>query len=91
MLENIAKRAESATLLSAPHQDEFPVAYSLAGCSPAEPASASATATIFNHQRPFAKQIWLNGNCPQRSLSQLAAHPTYEPQPFRLCDPTAEA
>jgi hypothetical protein len=28
--------------------DEFPVGYSLAGCSPAEPASASPTGTIFS-------------------------------------------
>jgi len=30
---------------SPPHFDEFPVGYSLAGCSPAEPASASPTAS----------------------------------------------
>ena len=29
--------------------DEFPVGYSLAGCPPAEPASASPTGTILNN------------------------------------------
>ncbi len=31
--------------------DEFPAGYSLAGCSPAEPASASPTGTIFPRPR----------------------------------------
>jgi hypothetical protein len=31
--------------------DEFPAGYSLAGCSPAEPASASPTGTIFSRPR----------------------------------------
>ncbi len=31
--------------------DEFPADYSLAGCSPAEPASASPATTIVNKQR----------------------------------------
>ena len=60
----------------APHQDEFPAEYSLAGCSPAEPASASSAALIFNQQLPFVQSLPANGNCPQTSLSHLVAHPS---------------
>jgi hypothetical protein len=34
------------------HRDEFPTDYSLAGCSPAEPASASSAVFILN-QKPI--------------------------------------
>jgi hypothetical protein len=54
------------------HQDEFPAVYSLAGCSPAEPAAASTAATIFDHNRPFANQFPANGNCPRTRLSHFA-------------------
>ena len=60
----------------APHQDEFPTEYSLAGCSPAEPASASSATLIFNQQLPFVQSLPANGNCPQTSLSHLVAHPS---------------
>jgi hypothetical protein len=33
-----------------PHHREFPIGYSLAGCSPAEPASASPAAAVYVHR-----------------------------------------
>jgi putative transposase len=48
-------RSLGATTAAAPtHRlDEFPVGYSLAGCSPAEPASASPTKDIVMEQKRF--------------------------------------
>jgi len=46
------------------HQDEFPAEYSLAGCSPAEPASASSAALILNQKPPVRQR-----NCSERQLS----------------------
>ena len=42
--------------------DESPASYSLAGCSPAEPASASLARLILQCSRPFAKNFSANGN-----------------------------
>ncbi len=53
------------------HQDESPAEYSLAGCSPAEPASASPAILILNQEPPVRQQFSANGNCPQTSLSQI--------------------
>jgi hypothetical protein len=39
----------------ATHRNEFPAGYSLAGCSPAEPASASPADLVLQQKRPFAK------------------------------------
>jgi len=47
--------------------DEFPVGYSLAGCPPAEPASASPTGN--NSQLPY-NDFSANGNNPLNSVSQ---------------------
>ena len=38
------------------HRNEFPAGYSLAGCSPAEPASASPADLILQLKIPFAEQ-----------------------------------
>ena len=62
------------------HQDEFPAVYSLAGCSPAEPAAASTAATIFDHNRPFANQFPANGNCPRNRLSHFATQASVSPE-----------
>src|SRR2546427_13260003 len=50
--------------------DEFPVGYSLAGCSPAEPASASPTGN--DSQQPMLpyNDFSANGNNPLNSVSQ---------------------
>jgi hypothetical protein len=69
------------------HQDEFPAEYSLAGCSPAEPASASSAALILIlNQKPPVRQR----NCSERQLSPSvrvsfphAGHPL-SARPFRL-------
>lgn len=68
------KTAESGIPLSAsgPHQDEFPAVYSSAGCSSAEPASASTAVPIFNPKPRFAQQFPANGNRPRILLSQSA-------------------
>ncbi len=47
--------------------DEFPVGYSLAGCPPAEPASASPTGN--DSQLPY-NDFSANGNNPLNSVSQ---------------------
>ena len=50
--------------------DESPAGYSLAGCSPAEPASASPAKLILQCQRPCANGITANGNLSLSRLSQ---------------------
>jgi hypothetical protein len=69
--------------------DEFPVGYSLAGCPPAEPASASPTGN--NSQLPY-NDFSANGNNPLNSVSQPkgALHncrpfPPRPPTPLTLC------
>jgi hypothetical protein len=54
-----------------PHQDEFPAEYSLAGCSPAEPASASSAMLILNQKSTAGYGFSANGNCPRTPLSHL--------------------
>ena len=51
--------------------DEFPAGYSLAGCSPAEPASASPAGTIMIRSIFYAKNFAANGILSLISLSQL--------------------
>jgi hypothetical protein len=53
------------------HRNEFPAGYSLAGCSPAEPASASPTALILQPFIPFVDTISANGHLSLVSVSQL--------------------
>ncbi len=43
------------------HRNEFPAGYSLASCSPAEPASASPAETVLQQRPPFAKGNAANG------------------------------
>ena len=54
-----ARRKERALLIV---RDEFPVGYSLASCSPAEPASASPTALSMSCGLSAAKRTAANGN-----------------------------
>ena len=49
--------------------DEFPVGYSLAGCSPALPASASPTSTSMLWSNSKAEAFAANGNLSLISLS----------------------
>ena len=51
-------------------RDEFPAGYSLAGCSPAEPASASPTALRMPEGMAAGKQLPANGNLSLVSVSQ---------------------
>ena len=51
-------------------RDEFPAGYSLAGCSPAEPASASPTALRMPEGIAAGKQLPANGNLSLVSVSQ---------------------
>ena len=55
--------------------DEFPVGYSLAGCPPAEPASASPTG---NHSQLPYNNFSANGNNPLNSVSQPRCTPLLE-------------
>ena len=49
--------------------DEFPTGYSLAGCSPAEPASASPVSLILLQSRSFVEDFSANGNPSLISVS----------------------
>src|SRR5208283_3917476 len=51
--------------------DEFPAGYSLAGCPPAEPASASPTANDFQQRTLPYNDFSANGNNPLNSVSQF--------------------
>ena len=65
----------------APHRnDEFPAGYSLAGCSPAEPASASPAGAIMLGLICLAKDFAANGKLSLISLSQLRVQSTFVPQ-----------
>lgn len=78
--------AGTMTSASAHRLDEFPVSYSLAGCSPAEPASASLT-TASVHCLCLAEQRnSANGNLSLIRLSQPrgALQATQPPNSFRL-------
>jgi hypothetical protein len=70
----ISQRAGARPRLS--HQDESPAGYSLVGCSPAEPTSASPATLILHYLLPAGYSFSANGNCPQTRLSQLAAQAT---------------
>jgi hypothetical protein len=52
-------------------QDEFPAEYSLAGCSPAEPASASSATLILNQNPPVRLQNYSERQpSPKRRVSK---------------------
>jgi hypothetical protein len=51
-------------------RDEFPVGYSLAGCSPAEPASASPTGPSMRWGFTAGNHLSANGNLSLVSVSQ---------------------
>src|ERR1017187_3040713 len=51
-------------------RDEFPVGYSLAGCSPAEPASASPTGSSMRWSMSSGNYLSANGNLSLISVSQ---------------------
>lgn len=61
------RRKERALLIV---HDEFPVGYSLAGCSPAEPASASPTGSSMRWGITSGNQLPANGNLSLISVSQ---------------------
>lgn len=61
-----ARRKERARLIV---HDEFPAGYSLAGCSPAEPASASPTAPSMHWGLNAGKELSANGNLSLISVS----------------------
>ena len=55
------------------HRNEFPAEYSLAGCSPAGPTSASSAGFILHNWIPFVKEISANGSCRIYSVSHQRA------------------
>jgi hypothetical protein len=59
--------------------DEFPTGYSLAGCSPAEPASASPVSLILLRLHSFVYDVSANGNLSLIIVSHHrgAAHRTF--------------
>ena len=58
--------------------DKFPAGYSLAGCSPAEPASASPVRLILLRLIAFANEVLVNGNLSLVFLSHLRGAAHYE-------------
>jgi|SRR5271157_1842749 len=61
------RRKERALLIV---RDEFPVGYSLAGCSPAEPASASPTGSSMRWSLTAGNCLSANGNLSLITVSQ---------------------
>ena len=55
--------------------DEFPTGYSLAGCAPAEPASASPVVDRINGPRQRDNQFAANGELSLLFLSQCEGPP----------------
>src|SRR5712692_5308448 len=72
--------------------DEFPAGYSLAGCSPAVPASASPASHILLRSPSFVQAVSANGNLSLISVSHPrgALHPQPPPRSsnFGLCLPS---
>jgi hypothetical protein len=69
-----------------PHQNEFPAEYSLAGCSPAEPASAFPAILILTLMLPVCQNFSANGNCPLVELSHYCPQSTgVSPMSRLLC------
>jgi len=69
---DVAKRLGGNDLCGLPALigcDEFPAGYSLAGCSPAEPASASPAANDSPQGQAPRKNFSSNGNYPLNSVS----------------------
>ena len=64
--------------------DEFPVGYSLAGCPPAEPASASPTGNDSQQPTLPYNDFSANGNYPLNFVSQSKGALHHAPFP---CDP----
>jgi len=67
--------------------DEFPVGYSLAGCPPAEPASASPTGTILNNPRCRTMIFQQTATAPLTSCLSPRVHsilPSVYTPPIRL-------
>ena len=77
-----ARRKARAPLIV---RDEFPVGYSSAGCSPAEPASASPTAPSMRWADSAGNQIPANGNLSLVSVSQRRGSLQY-PQFLFSCE-----
>ncbi len=69
---DVAKRLGGNDLCGLPALigcDEFPAGYSLVGCSPAEPASASPAANDSPQGQAPRKNFSSNGNYPLNSVS----------------------
>jgi hypothetical protein len=69
----LGQKLGAATRVAAPVLigcDEFPVGYSLAGCPPAEPASASPTGDDSQQSTLPYNDFSANGNYPLNFLSQ---------------------
>src|SRR5208282_5986629 len=71
MREGVVRAGERSRRSPVTHRDEFPAEYSLAGCSPAEPASASSAALILKQKPPVRQCFPANGNCPRNGLSHF--------------------
>ena len=76
MLKSMPVQRRAGTRPPLSHQDEFPAEYSLAGCSPAEPASASSAMLILNQKPIIGYCFSANGNRPRIRLSQLVTQAT---------------
>ena len=83
----LGQKLRAATSVAAPVLigcDEFPVGYSLAGCPPAEPASASPTDTDSQPPTLPYNDFSANGNNPLNSVSQPKGA-LHFPLPLPIC------
>jgi hypothetical protein len=80
----VGQKLGAATRVTAPVLigcDEFPVGYSLAGCPPAEPASASPTADDSQQSTLPYNYFSANGNYPLNFLSHCKGALHFSPLP----------
>ena len=69
---NLTEQGRGSTQATAPFHrgDEFPTGYSLAGCAPAEPASASPVNGSIGGPVERDNRLAVNGNLSRLSVSQ---------------------
>jgi hypothetical protein len=84
----LGQKLGAATRVAAPVLigcDEFPVGYSLAGCPPAEPASASPTGDDSQQSTLPYNDFSANGNYPLNFVSQSKGALQGDPSPYADC------
>ena len=78
--DRFQRRADCRPSLS--HQDEFPAEYSLAGCSPAEPASAFPAVLILNQPPAVCYCFSASGICPLSAVAHFTTQRVGSPHRY---------